>query len=136
MKKHRVILSAVLLILALGISGSQFALDVSTGVENSNQHSLALGFLRTINTAEAADFVKYGSYSFRPTLLAHEPEYLNAWVSTYYPHKPGVHFGDRPEILLGLNLRLSAHADGHGYGVLVEDVGDPNGYGATVTNVE
>jgi hypothetical protein len=132
MKKHRLILSTVLLMLALGTSASQSAQDASTGVENSNQqgrnHSLALGFLRTINTAEAADFSRYGSYSSWQTLLAHQPEYLNAWLSTYYAHKLSVHFGELPEILPGLNLRLSAHADSHGYDVLVEDVGDTKGY--------
>jgi hypothetical protein len=60
MKKHRVILGTVLLVLALGISKSQFAQNASTVVENSDQqsrnHALALGFLRTINTAEVVDF--------------------------------------------------------------------------------
>ena len=113
MKKHRVVLSTVLLVLALGIAASQFAQGTSTGVENSNpqsrNHELAIGFLRTINTAEAGDFSRYGSYASWQTLLAHEPEYLNAWLSTYYPH---LHFGDLPAILPGLTLRLSVHADG------------------------
>jgi hypothetical protein len=129
MKKHRVILSTVLLVLALGISGSQFAQDTSTGVENSNpqsrNHELAVAFLRTINTAEAGDFSRYGSYASWQTLLTHEPEYLNTWLSTYYAH---LHFGDLPEILPGLSLRLSVHADGQGYDVLVEAVGEKNGY--------
>ena len=132
MKKYRVILGTVLLVLALGISTSQFAQDASTGVEKSGQqsrnHELAVAFLRTINTAEAGDFFKYGSYASWQTLLAHEPEYLNAWLSTYYAHQPNLDFGDRPEILPGLTLRLSVHADGQGYDVLVEDVGDKNGY--------
>lgn len=132
MKKHRVILSTVLLVLALGISTSHFAQDASTGVEKSDQqslnHALAFGFLRTINTSEAADFAKYGSYASWQTLLAHDPEYLSAWLSTYYAHRPNVHFGALPEILPGLNLRLTVHGDGQGYDVLVEDVGDTNGY--------
>jgi hypothetical protein len=81
MKKHRVILGTVLLVLALGISKSQFAQNASTVVENSDQqsrnHALALGFLRTINTAEVVDFSKYGSYASWQTLLVHQPEYLN-----------------------------------------------------------
>ena len=132
MKKHQVILSTVFLVLALGISTSHFAQDASTGVEKSDQqsrnHALAIGFLRTINTAEAGDFSRYGSYASWQTLLAHEPEYLNAWLSTYYAHQPNMHFGDLPEILPGLTLRLSVQADGRGYDVLVEDVGDKNGY--------
>ncbi len=132
MKKHRVISSIVLLVLALGISTSQFAQDASTGVENptlpSHDHALILGFLRTINTVEVANFSEHGTYASWPTLLARQPEYLNAWLATYYAHAPNLHFGDLPKILPGLNLRLSVTADGHGYDVLVEDVGDPDGY--------
>jgi hypothetical protein len=130
-KKHRVILSTVLLVLALGTSASQFAQDASTRVESNQQnrnHLLALGFLRTINTAEAAGFAQYNSYASWPTLLAHEPQYLNAWVAEYYSENPGVHFGDLPEILPGLRLRLNAHTDGHGYDALLEDLSDKNGY--------
>jgi hypothetical protein len=132
MKKHRVILCTVLLVLALDTSASQFAQDGSIGVERSNRqsrnHALALGFLRTINTAEAGGFSEYGTYASWQTLLARHPEYLNAWLSTYYAHKRNLHFGDLPEILPGLHLRLNVHPDGHGYDVLVEGVGDTNGY--------
>ncbi len=132
MKKHRVILGTVLLVLALGISKSQFAQNAPTVVENSDQqsrnHALALGFLRTINTAEVVDFSKYGSYASWQTLLAHQPEHLNSWLSTYYPEEPNLYFGVLPEIFPGLHLRLSVHTDGHGYDVLVEDAGDKNGY--------
>lgn len=79
----------------------------------SRNRALALGFLRTINTAEAADFSKYGSYVSWQTLLARQPEYLNAWLATYYAQERKVHFGDLPEVLPGLNLRLSVHIDGH-----------------------
>jgi hypothetical protein len=64
------------------------------------------------------------------TLLARQPEYLNAWLATYYLQERKVHFGDLPEVLPGLNLRLSVHTDGHGYDVLVEDLSDKNGYAA------
>jgi hypothetical protein len=132
MKKHRVILSSVLLVWTLGTSAPQLAQDATSGVEPTSQqgsnHALALGFLRTINAAEVGDFSKYGSYSSWQTLLAHEPEYLNAWLATYYSQKPNVHFGDLPEVLPGLRLRLSVHTDGLGYDVLVEDATDKNGY--------
>jgi hypothetical protein len=124
MKKHRVILSTALLVLALGTSASQFAQDAN---QQSRNHALVLGLLRTINVAEVADLSTYGSYASWQTLLAHQPEYLNAWLS-YYSHQPNVHFGDLPEIVPGLNLRLSVHSDGHGYDVLVEDVSDKYGY--------
>ena len=132
MKNNRVILSAVLLVVALGSSGSQFAQETPTGAEKSKaqdrNHGLALGFLRTINTAEVADFAKYGSYASWQTLLAHDAQYLNAWVATYYSENPGVHFGDLPEILPGLSLRLNVHSDGQGYDVLLEDLSDKDGY--------
>ena len=121
-----------MLVLALGTLASQFALDASTRAQKSNQessdHTLLHGFLRTINTAEAGEFSEYGSYASWPTLLAHQQEYLNAWLATYYSQEPKVHFGGLPEILPGLNLRLNAHADGRGYDVLLEDATDKNGY--------
>jgi hypothetical protein len=39
-----------------------------------------------------------------------------------------VHFGELPEILPGLGLRLNVHTDGRGYDVLVEDLSDKSGY--------
>jgi len=132
MKNNRVILRVVLLVVALGSSGSQFAQEAPTGDEKSNSqgrnHLLALGFLRTINTAEVGGFFQYNSYTSWQTLLAHEPEYLNAWVAKYYSDNPGLHFGDLPEILPGLSLRLNVHTDGRGYDVLLEDLSDKNGY--------
>ena len=131
MKKHRVILSTVLLVLALGISTSQFAQETPTGAEKSkaqDRHGLALGFLRTINTAEVAGFARYGSYASWQALLARDAQYLNGWVATYYSENPSVHFGDLPEILPGLSLRLNVHSDGQGYDVLLEDLSDKDGY--------
>jgi hypothetical protein len=120
MKNNRVILSAVLLVVALGSSGSQFAQETPTGAEKSkaqDRHGLALGFLRTINTAEVAGFAQYRSYASWQTLLAHDAQYLNGWVATYYSENPSVHFGDPPEILPGLRLRLNVHNNGQGYDV-------------------
>jgi hypothetical protein len=131
MKNNRVILSAVLLVVALGSSGSQFAQDTPTGAEKSKaqeRHGLALGFLRTINMAEVGGFARYGSYASWQNLLAHDAQYLNGWVATYYSENPGVHFGDLPEILPGLSLRLNVHSDGQGYDVLLEDLSDKDGY--------
>jgi hypothetical protein len=134
MKKHRIILSTVFLVLALGVLTPQFAQEASTAAEKSDQqsrnHALLVGFLRTINTAEVGDFYKYGSYESWQTLLAHQPEYLNAWLATNYSREPNVHFGELPEILPGWNLRLNVHADGQGYDVLLEDASDKTGYAA------
>ena len=59
---------------------------------------------------------------------SHQPEELNSWLSTYYPQEPKLHFGDLPEILPALHLRLNVDTDGRGYDVLVEDASDKNGY--------
>ena len=128
MKTHRIIWSVVLLAMALGTSASQLPQDVRTsGGENLQDESRAttLGFLRTINTAEAAEFAEQGTYASWPTLLKHQGEYLNSWLATYVPK---AHFGNLPEVLPGLDLRLNAHADGRGYDAVVEDLTDKNGY--------
>src|SRR6476646_10649368 len=132
MKGRRIVLSTVLLALALGTSKSHLAQGASAGTsqadEQNRTHALALGFLRTVNTAEAEDFSKYGSYASWQTLLEHQPQYLNGWVARFYAHGGNVHFGELPEILPGLSLRLNVHADGSGYDVLVEDLSDRSGY--------
>jgi hypothetical protein len=95
----------VLLALALGTPASQFGQDASTGTEKSDQQNrdraVGLGFLRAINTAEATDFFKYGSYSSWQTLLVHQSEYSNGWLAKYYSHELNTQFGDPSEILPG-----------------------------------
>jgi hypothetical protein len=128
MKKHPIIWSVVLLVMALGTSASQLPQDVRTsGGENLQDESRAttLGFLRTINSAEALEFDNQGSYASWQTLLEHQGEYLNSWLATYVPK---AHFGNLPEVLPGMDLRLDAHADGRGYDAVVEDLKDKNGY--------
>jgi hypothetical protein len=129
-KKLRIILSTVLLVLALGTLASQFAQDASTGPEKPNldRRSSMDGLVRTINTAEVSEFYTYGSYASWQTLLAHQQEYLNEWLSHFYSRDPNVHFGSTPEILPGLNLRLIVPPDGTGWVVLLEDAKDKTGY--------
>jgi hypothetical protein len=132
-KKHRIFLSTVLLILALGTVASQFAQDTSSGPRKADagRHSLLLGLVRTITTAEVVEREKYGSYGSWRTLLEHQQEYLNSWLGRFYSaNDPNVHFSDTPEILPGWNLRLNVHTDGQGYDLLLEDATDKNGYAA------
>jgi len=72
MNKRLLILSAVLLVFLRGAQ-PQLAQDTSTGPTKSDQerHSVAIGLLRTINTAEVGEFSTYGAYSSWPTLLGH-----------------------------------------------------------------
>ena len=133
MKKLRIILSTVPLVLALGTLASQFAQDASTaGLEKPEQlrRSITLGLVRTINTAEVTEWATYGSYASWQTLLAHQQEYLNKWLTQSYSLDPNVHFGSTPEILPGWNMRLTVPPDGTGWVVLLEDAKDKTGYAA------
>lgn len=131
MKKHRMLLSPVLLILALGTGASQFAQDTSSVPRAVDEkRSLLIGLVRTINTAEAMERHKYGSYGSWRTLLEHQQGYLNPWLEKFHSADANVHFGDTPEILPGWDLRLNVHTDGQGYDLLLEDGTDKNGFTA------
>ena len=128
MKKHPIIWSVVLLVMALGTSASQLPQDVRTsGGENLQDQSRVtpVDFIRTINTLEVLEFANQGSYASWQTLLEHQRENLNSWLATYAPK---AHFDNLPEVLPGMDLRLNAHADGLGYDAVVEDLKDKNGY--------
>jgi hypothetical protein len=109
MKKHRILLSTVLLVLALGVLTPQFAQDASPGPERPDpkRRSIMLGLVRTINTAEVVEQTTYGSFASWQTLLAHQQEHLNEWLANFYSRDPNIHFGSTPEILPGWNLRLT-----------------------------
>jgi len=135
MKKHRLILKVVLLGLFLGLATPQFAQDPSTIAKKSDQearhHALLLGLVRTINTAEVGELSKYGSYSSWQTLLAHQPEYLNQWLTRFYPEDVGLRFGDTAGILPGFSLRFNVRADGQGYDMKLQDTTEKKwGYAA------
>jgi len=133
MKKHRILLSSVLLVLSLGGLTPQFAQDASKGSEESDlrhDHALLEGFLRTINNAEGVELSTYGAYASWQTVLVHQQQYLNEWLAKYYSQDANFHFGSTPEILPGWNLRLNVQTDGKGYVALLEDATDKNGYAA------
>jgi hypothetical protein len=125
-KKHWVILNAVLITLFLGVEMPQFAQDAPAGpasVEPARRR-VALGLLRAINTAEVWELNHYGSYASWETLLSHQPEYLNGFLAMNYPQKENVHFGEMPEVLPGWSLRFNVHADGKGYDMRLQDLTD------------
>jgi hypothetical protein len=111
-------LSAALLVLILGTSPSQFARERP----NQQDHTLVLGLLRTINTAEAADFAERGSYVSWDILREQHLKYLDEWLATYYSHDSSLHFASLPQVLPGWQVRLSVHPDGKGYDVRVRDL--------------
>jgi hypothetical protein len=128
MRKHPVISSVLLLALFLGVLTPQFAQDALTNPPSPNpeRRALALSLLRTINTAEVVELMKYGAYASWETLLAHNPDVYEC-LARNYP-ETNLRFADMPEILPGYRLRLNVHSDGQGYDVLLEDATDKNGY--------
>lgn len=136
MKKRQVILSAVSLILVLGVLTPQFAQDTSTGPTNADQarRRVAIGLLRTINTAEVDDLSNYGSYASWQTLLAHQPKFFDKFLAINYPQEANLHFADMTGILPGWNLRMNVHTDGQGYDVLLQDLTDKQCWYAALTD--
>jgi hypothetical protein len=134
MNKRPLILSTVLLVFLLAVQTPQFAQDTFTGPAKSDQErqSVAIGLLRTINTAEVGEFSKYGAFSSWPTLLAHQPKFFDDWVTRFYSQ--GGHFADPPEILPGWSLRMNVHADGKGYDVRLQDLTDKTCWYAGLTD--
>ena|SRR5690242_2284957 len=132
MDKRLMIFGTVLLVFLLGVQTPQFAQDASTAPAKPGEERLrvTLGLVRTINTAELKERYAHGSFATWQTLLAHQHEYLDEWLSLFYSREPHVHFGSTPEILPGWNLRLLVQPDGLGYFVLVEDAKDKNSYAA------
>src|SRR5260370_24330474 len=133
MKKRWITLNAVLLTFFAGVLTFQNAQDVPPGAEKSERlrHQFVMSLLRTINTAEGVDQTKYGSYSSWQTLLQHFPESFDQFLASHRQQLPNAHFADQPEILPGWNLRMSVHADGQGYDVLLRDMTDERcGYAA------
>ena len=130
MKKHRIVWSTLLLVLALGSQASQFAQDTSTRAQEPDMERRAAmaGLVRTIATIEVTDFSRYGSYESWQTLRDRHLRFLNAWLARVYSREANVQFGDTPEILPGWNLRLNVNADGQGFVILLEDSADKTGY--------
>ena len=100
MKKHRIILSTALLVLAFGTVASQSAQNAPTPTDKLGRHASMLGLVRTINTMEVTETSQYGSYEPWPILLAHHQENFNSWLKRFYSsNEPNVQFRDAPEIL-------------------------------------
>ena len=128
-------MSRMRFLLVFGVPLSQSAQEASSFANDPEQdmtdRALIVGFVRTISTAEVADFTQYGSYSSWQTLLAHNSVYLNEWLVEFYSPNPSVHFGTMPEILPGWSLRLEVNSDGRGYDMRLQDLNDKRcGYAA------
>jgi len=71
---------------------------------HSSKHQFAVGLLRAINTAEATDHAKFGSYSPWKELLAHHSDYFDQFRAAHRVELSDAVFADLPEILPGWNL--------------------------------
>jgi hypothetical protein len=119
MRKHRIILSTVLVVLALGIVTPQFALEASPKAEHKERHELCISLVRIINTDEITELASYGSFASWENLLAHDPKFFNIWLAKSDSQQ--ARFADAPNILPGYSLRLSVHADGKGFDLRLRD---------------
>jgi hypothetical protein len=133
MKKHHFISSIFLLALHLAVQTPQFAQDVSADSAKADQERriVAIGLLRTINTAEVTYHSKNGSFVVWNTLVSDQPKYFDKFLAMHGLQKDNAHFSDAPEILPSWNLRLNVHTDGQGYDLLLRDLTDEKcGYAA------
>jgi hypothetical protein len=124
-KRWMITLAAILFTFLLGVLSLQYAQDVPSGADKPERlrQQFAMGLLRTINTAEAIDQTKYGSYSSWQTLLEHYQNF-DDFTAQHRREIANAHFADPPEVLPGWSLRLNVHVDGKGYDVLLLDMTD------------
>jgi hypothetical protein len=116
-----------LLVLFAFWSGSREPHAEQTPGQSSDdqRHAQAIGFLRTVNTAEVMEFHKSAAYATWPTLQAHQAQFLNRFLQQNYPAQAAApQFSPEPEIIPGWSLRLEVHADGKGYDLRLLDLDD------------
>jgi len=133
MKKHRIVLCAILLVLTLGSVTRHFAQDAPIPPARAAQERQMVGIalLRTINTGELGYKQKYGSYATWQVLSLDEANYFEEFLSMHGLVQSNPQLGNTTEILPGWNLRLNVHTDRQGYDVLLEDqTGKDYGYAA------
>src|SRR5262249_52233569 len=134
MRNYRICFTCLMIALALGLVTPQFqfAQDASKNAEGSgqqsSQHILMIGLVRTINTAEVKYHGDRGTYGSWEALLGNNEQYLNGWLARFGPQTDKIHFSALPEVLPGMNLRLNVAPDGRTYVVLVEDTTDKSGF--------
>ena len=128
MKTSRLMLGTLLYPLLFAFPSNQFAQNIQA-MDDSSQHakrSLAINFLRAINTAELAYRGKHGSFAEWHILLTSE-EFRDKglkWAARQAPQLADAHFSNGPEVLPGWNLRLNVTANAKSYDVLLEDTND------------
>jgi len=134
MKRRRGGILVGALLALLSIQSPQFAQDSPTDPASAEhaRRAMAIGLLRTINTAEVSYQQKNGSFATWQTLLSTEPKLFDGFLTVANRRgNPNLHFADLPEVLPGWNLRLNVHSDGRGFDVMLKDMTDEKcGYAA------
>ncbi len=135
MRAKGIALIVALLAFKLGAATPQYGQKDATLSADAvhARHSLAVSFLRAINTAEVDYKFKRGTYASKEALLASEEFTVRgmAWAARNDPQLANAHLSSGPEILPGWSLRLNLTAEGNGYDVLLEDLTDKTcGYAA------
>jgi hypothetical protein len=129
--KHKALTPALLISTLFLTLTAPRAAQTPTDSPEHQRRAHAIGFLRTVNTAEVIELHKLGAYSSWPTLLANQQDFLNKFLQMSYKQDPGLQFAPAPEILPGWSLRLEVHADGKGYDIRLSDLTDKScGYAA------
>jgi hypothetical protein len=131
--QRQILVSSILLLFALSVNGFQQTPTDAGRSPYTDKQLTMLGLVRSINTIEVSEQSEHGSYATWPTLLQHQADYLNDWLTRFGSAPPAGketprYFSDLPEILPGMKLRLNVNADGHGFTVLLEDAQDKNGF--------
>jgi hypothetical protein len=119
-------LSIVLLVLLIATAAtlrSQNAPPSPSEAEHAKR-SLAVNFLRVINTAEVEYKVNHRVYAARDVLLASNEFKGRGWTWATKNDPQFVSRSSGPEIPPGWSLRLNVTADGKAYDVLLEDTTD------------
>jgi hypothetical protein len=119
-----------LLITTARTTRSQNAPPSASEAEHAKR-SLAISFLRVINTAELEYKMKHGPYASKDVLLASE-EFKRRENRIEQLAKAALSNG--PEVLPGWSLRLNVTADGTAYDLLLEDTTDKTCAYAAVTD--
>jgi hypothetical protein len=92
----------------------------------SERHSLAVGIVRSINTAEAQYKPSHGVFATWDNLISNGDfsESGTKWSPPSLPTVAHAMYSAGPEIVPGWKLRLHLSNDGHVYDLRLEDVND------------
>src|SRR3982074_9932 len=109
MQKSWMILNAALLLLFLGVPSS--GQDSVAAGPDPQRRTLAVGLVQVIGTVKGPEKAQNGSDVDWPTLRAHHADYFDKCIASFRQQLHGASWGDLPEVLPGLSLRMNVHAD-------------------------